>query len=268
MEEAAQAAERYEVAKEEIAPKVDTRNLPAPPPRFQLRLQPRQTVRARGLTLENLEWLGRGGNGSVFRMIVTSGHLKGLIVAVKVLEVLEDADRVERFKQEIEVLEKSDHPHIIEVLDRGEYATQGRVLPFFVMEYQPRNLDRELNAHPHGLHPDLVLPLCVQMASALVYLHEREIIHRDLKPSNILFDGSNIKLADFGIAALADTSGLHVITTPEGQKIAPHFYISPEQWAWWKKSSKDRPSKPSDIFQLGLIMYQMLSGFNCNTVWQ
>jgi serine/threonine-protein kinase len=238
----------------------------APEERYELQLQPGQTIWAKDLTLENLEWLGRGGNGSVFRMVVASGKLKGLIVAVKFLEVLGDRQRVDRFNQEIAILQDADHPHIIEVLSTGEFAIPPRALPFFVMEYQPRNMERELRGHAHGLHPDLVLPLCLQMASALVYLHSRDIIHRDLKPSNILFDGSNVKLADFGIAALGDRSGLRLVGTKPGQKLAPHFYMSPEQWNWWKGRSTERPGKASDIFQLGLIMYRMLTGFTPNTV--
>ncbi len=237
--------------------------------RSELRLQPGQTVRAHKLILENLEWLGRGGNGSVYRMIITSGHLRGLIVAVKFLEILEAEDRIQRFEKEIELLQGADHPHIIEVLDTGGYSAYGRQFPFFVMEYQPRNLARELEAHPRGLHPDVVLPLCLQITSALVYLHSRNIIHRDLKPANVLFDGANLKVADFGIADLADRSGLRVIQTPEGEKVGPHFYMSPEQWHWWKNPNKAaRPGPPSDIFQVGLIMYGMLTGFNPNTVYE
>jgi serine/threonine protein kinase len=237
--------------------------------RFEFKLSAGQQVKATNLILENLEWLGRRGNGAVFRMMVASGLWKGLIVAVKFLERLEERSRVDRFKQEFEILQKVDHPHVIKVFDSGEYIGRGGApLPFYVMEYQPRNLQREISTHPKGFHPDSVLPLCLQVASALAYLHSKQIGHRDLKPSNILFDGSNVKIADFGIAFLAGVSGLHAVSTPEGEKLAPHYYMSPEQWAWWKKESSDPPGHPSDIFQFGLIAYQMLTGFNLNTVWQ
>jgi len=255
----------------EGTPQAVARTRPQPRKRrVSVQLRPGQMIKAADLTLENLEWLGRGGNGSVFRMIITATPLKGLIVAVKFLEILEQEDRIDRFNQEIQILSGAEHPHVIEVFGQGQFTPpQSRSIPFFVMEYQPRNLERELSGHPHGLHPDLVLPLCLQIASALVYLHSKEIIHRDLKPSNILFDGSNIKLADFGIAALGDRSGLQQVQmTPEGEKVAPHYYISPEQWYWWKKLTSERPGKPSDIFQFGLIMYNMLTGFNPNPVWQ
>ncbi len=106
------------------------------------------------------------------------------------------------------------------------------------------------------------------MASALVYLHSKNIIHRDLKPANILFDGVNIKIADFGLAALAERSGLRVIVTPDGEKLAPHYYMSPEQWNLWKKKTEDSPGSPSDIYQIGLVIYEMMTGFNINTVHQ
>jgi len=230
----------------------------------QFRLTAGKTIKARDFSLENLEWLGRGGNGTVFRMMIVSGPLRGLMVAVKFLETLEDQDRVTRFGQEIDLLESVQHPHIIEVLGRGQFKGQNREFPFFVMEYQPRNLERELNGHPHGIHPDLVLPLFLQTASALACLHSKDIAHRDLKPSNILFDGSNIKLADFGIAAIGDRTGI----TNDGQRVAPRYYMSPEQWAWWKRESNERPGKASDIFQLGLVMHRLLTGFNPNTVHQ
>ena len=235
---------------------------------FQIYLQPGQKIRAEKFTLENLAWLGRGGNGTVFRMIVVSGDLRGLIVAVKFLQSLEDAERVARFNQEIQILERVNHPHVIKVLDKGEFKDRDRQIPFFVMEYQPRNLEREFEAHPRGFDPDSVLPLCLQMASALVHLHRKNIVHHDLKPSKVLFDGNNVKIADWGIARLVERSGLRSIVTPHGEELAPHFYISPEQWKWWRKETTDHPDKPSDIFQFGLIIYQMMTGFNPNTVHQ
>lgn len=231
--------------------------------RFQINLKPGQLVTAAKLALENLEFLGSGGNGSVFRMLIREGELRGLIVAVKFLEALEDEERVKRFGQEIQVLQQVDHPHIIKVLDTGEYRTSGRVIPFFVMEYQPRNLERETRSHSKGLHPDGVLPICLQMASALVHIHTKNIAHGDLKPANILYDGSNIKVADFGIASLVDRSAL---VKSAGNKVGPHYFLSPEQWKWWKEEGAARPGMKSDIFQLGLVFTKTLTGFNPNTV--
>jgi serine/threonine protein kinase len=234
------------------------------PERWEMKLAPGQRLKADSLTLENLEFLGSGGNGSVFRMLTLGGELRGLIVAVKFLETIGDDERVKRFDQEVKALTAVSHPHVIKVLDTGRYSAHLKSIPFFVMEYQPRNLEREINTHPKGLHPDSVLPLCLQMASALVHIHAKNIAHRDLKPANILFDGSNVKIADFGIASLLNRSAL--VQTTKGKKVAPHFFMSPEQWAWWKEQSEDPPGKESDVFQLGLIFVRMLTGYNPNTV--
>jgi serine/threonine protein kinase len=234
--------------------------------RFDVKLRPGQRLQAESLALENLEYLGSGGNGSVFRMIIAEGALRGLIVAVKFLETIGEEERVKRFEQEIKILREVNHPHVIKVLDVGRYTAGSRSVPFFVMEYQPRNLERETNSHPRGIHPDAFFPLCLQMTSALIHIHAKDVSHRDLKPANILFDGTNIKIADFGIASLLDRSAL--VKSAKGKKVGPHFYMSPEQWAWWKEESSEPPGKKSDIFQLGLIFIRMLTGFNPNTVHQ
>lgn len=231
--------------------------------RFEMKLNPGQFVTGQKLSLENLEFLGKGGNGSVFRMLIRDGELRGLIVAVKFLETLDNEERLKRFEQEIQVLQDVNHPHIIKVLDRGQYRIGSRLIPFFVMEYQPRNLERETRSHPRGLHPDSVLPICLQMASALVHIHGKGVEHGDLKPANILYDGSNVKLADFGLASLVDNGNrIRAI----GEKVGPHFFLSPEQWRWWKEEDAERPGKKSDIFQLGLVFIKIVSGFNPNTV--
>lgn len=232
--------------------------------RYQMKLSQGQRLKAETLSLETLEFLGSGGNGSVFRMLITEGELRGLIVAVKFLEAVGNEERVRRFEQEIKVLRELNHPHVIKVLDIGRYTGNKGIIPFFVMEYQPRNLERETNAHPRGLHPDGVLPICLQMTSALTHIHSKNIVHRDLKPANILFDGSNIKLADFGIASFIDRSAL--VKTVKGKKVGPHYFLSPEQWNWWKGKTEIAPGKESDIFQLGLVFVKMLTGFNPNTV--
>ena len=219
-----------------------------------------------GVNLINLEYLGRGGNGAVHRMMVKDGELRGLIVAVKFLEAVEDKARVERFSREIETLQSLRHPNIVTIYDTGNHKSRGENLPFYVMEYQPRNLEQEMKSHPRGIHPDLVLPIALQIASALNTLHSKTIIHRDLKPSNILFDGANIRIADFGIAR--NTEDGFSINTVVGQRTAPYYYMSPEQWQWWKNvNNPQKVGVESDVYQFGLIIYSLASGVNPNTVW-
>lgn len=111
--------------------------------REALYLRPGQNLFSKELQLQNLEFLGKGGTGSVFRMMITAGKLSGLIVAVKFLETIQDEKRVERFKEEVKILQSIDHPHVIKFLDLGVFGTR-QPINFFVMEYQPRNLEREI----------------------------------------------------------------------------------------------------------------------------
>lgn len=236
--------------------------------RVKIKFSPFQQITAETLRLQSLEFLGKGGSGSVFRMMIADGPLRGLFVAVKFLETIEDEKRVARFEEEIKMLRDLDHPHVVKILDLGVFRVFNRPIKFFVMEYHPRNLQREIQAHPRGLHPDIALPLCMQIASALSAVHDRGIVHRDLKPSNILFDGTNIKIADFGIArrqSVDDEPEEAGITSP-GDKVAPHYFMSPEQYSFWKRDTIDAPGPESDVYQFGLIMYQLVSGFNPNTV--
>src|ERR1051326_6811072 len=144
--------------------------------RIKIQFGPFQQVSSDTLRLQSLEFLGKGGSGSVFRMIITEGVLKGLLVAVKFLETVEDEKRVRRFEEEIKILQEINHPHVVKILDLGSFEARERDIRFFVMEYHPRNLQREIQAHPKGLHPDIVLPLCMQMASALTAVHGKDIV--------------------------------------------------------------------------------------------
>ncbi len=213
--------------------------------------------------LSNLEKLGSGGNGSVYRMIVKEGKFRGLIVAVKFLEAISDQERIARFKQEIAILKDLIHPHIVSIYDTGIFR-ENPSYPFYVMEYQPRNLEREIIGSPKGVHPDIVVPIGFQIASALKALHDNNIVHRDLKPANVLFDGTNIQIADFGLAKVDEPQ--HAIHTAVGKKVAPYHYMTPEQWHWWKTENAQAPGAPSDIYQFGLILYALATGFNPNQV--
>jgi serine/threonine protein kinase len=142
----------------------------APKVKNQVRLYDGQRIRTGDMNLQNLEFLGRGGNGGVFRMIVREGSFKGLIVAVKFLEAVNDKDRVQRFEQEINILKTLNHPHIVSTYGTGKLDQGGAAFPFYIMEYQPRNLEQEIRSHPNGLPPDLIVPIGLQIASALVTL--------------------------------------------------------------------------------------------------
>lgn len=236
------------------------------------------------VTYRYLTLLGDGGNGRVFKMIAKDGPNAGLIVAVKFLELSREEIRRTRFETEIEALKKLSHPNIIKAYGDGIYnlrrGPENREIPFYVMEYQPRSIASVIKRGRNGLHPDLLVPVCAQLASAISCLHKNKIIHRDIKPDNILYDGTSIKIADFGIMKELDKdAGLSVKQQArlsivkhkdnegaiEPNKVAPKLYLSPEQWAHMK-DNKCEVQEPSDWYQFGLLVYELMTGYNVNAV--
>ncbi len=190
--------------------------------------------------------LGRGGMASVY---LAHDPNFDRDVAVKVLprEFMHDPQFSVRFLREAKAIASLEHSAIVPVHDFGEDEGQ----PFIVMRYMPGGtLEDRLAAGPMEI--DAATAVVRRIASALQAAHEKEIIHRDLKPGNILFDQYNSAyLADFGIAKVAETSatltGASVIGTPA--------YMSPEQAA-----GKDAVDSRSDLYSLGVILFQMLTG--------
>ena len=117
-----------------------------------------------------------------------------------------------------------------------------------VMEYFPNSLDRELSdSGPMSL--SRVVDVISQVCDALSYAHRTGFVHRDIKPHNILLDVNGVpKVTDFGLARAADLSAA-------ATAVGTHFYMSPEQWR-----ADSAPDVRSDIYSLGVTMYEMLSG--------
>jgi len=163
-------------------------------------------------------------------------------------------DLVERFYAEAKAVSQTGHPHIVEVLDFGTSA-DGR--PYMVMELlKGRNLHELL--HVEKRLPQLrAIDICRQMCDALGAAHIRGVIHRDLKPANVfLVDQQEkkdfVKLLDFGLAQLTDPNKI-----PE---VPVRIYGTPEYMA----PEMARPKRPTeataDIYSLGVLLYQMLTG--------
>ncbi|MGH9841637.1 MAG: protein kinase domain-containing protein [Blastocatellia bacterium] len=198
--------------------------------------------------------LGAGGMGEVY--LAKDARLDRQ-VALKLLpaEFTQDADRVRRFMQEAKAASALNHPNIITVYDIGE-SEAGR---FIVMELVAGRTLRAVTAEDNSL--ETLLTLGQQMAKALSAAHAAGITHRDIKPDNIMVrDDGYVKVLDFGLARLLpatasgeDAATLAQQTTP-GQLMGTVAYMSPEQ------ASGQSVSHPSDIFALGIVLYELATG--------
>src|SRR4029453_5319211 len=197
--------------------------------------------------------LGRGGMGTVYLGERADAQFE-MRVAVKLIKRGMDTDAVlQRFRHERQILAGLEHPTIARLLDGG---TTDEGLPYFVMEYvdgQP--IDEYCRTHQLSLEQRLRLFL--RVCEAVQYAHQGLVVHRDLKPSNILVTAAGEpKLLDFGIAKLLrpqvgeesedQTASVVRLLTPD--------FASPEQ------VRGDRVTTASDVYALGVVLYEVLSG--------
>ena len=196
---------------------------------------------------ELLDEVGRGGMGIVYR---AKQQGLGRIVAVKVLRLIENHPKVRtRFQHEAETVASLQHPNIVQVIEIALEEGQ----EFLSMEYLGGGSLESKLLKRHWSNHDIA-QLVQILALAIHYAHQRGIVHRDLKPANILFTTEGTpKIVDFGLAKKIHDD-LH--TTVTGGVVGTPCYMSPEQ-----VTGKDAPIGPAtDIYSLGVILYQMLSG--------
>jgi serine/threonine-protein kinase len=208
-------------------------------------------------TYEVSSLLGKGGMGSVF--LAQHRRLPGRQVAVKVLRgsASLNPEAYERFRREAEIASQLGHPNIVEVLD---FDTLPDGTPFLIMEcLRGESLEQRLE---RGRLPlDKTLAIVRQMGSALQAAHRAGVVHRDLKPANVFLVPTDsggvvderVKLLDFGISKMLDSQTLQ---TQEAVVMGTPQYMSPEQ-AMGKNREIDART---DLFALGCIVYEMLSG--------
>lgn len=197
--------------------------------------------------------LGRGGMGVVFRARQTKLERD---VAVKVLTAPDDATPAElaswteRFLREARALARLSHPGIVTIHDFGE--AEG--LAWIVMELVEGASLRSL-LDEGALDPGEALAIAPSICAALQYAHDRGIVHRDIKPGNVLVtEDGTVKLCDFGLAKLHETDGGALLTRTD-QAMGTLRYMAPEQL----DAPKDVDHR-ADIFSLGVVLYEMLTG--------
>jgi len=208
---------------------------------------------------EILAPLGAGGMGEVYK----ARDVKlGRQVAIKVLPdaMSRDGDRLARFEREARSLAALNHPNIVTIY-AVEESGQTRFLAMELVE--GRSLD--LILAERALDLPSFLDLAVPLADALSAAHERGIVHRDLKPGNVMVTAEGrVKVLDFGLARLDSAPSDPELSnsptqagsdlTSEGQVFGTVAYMSPEQ------ARGDRVDARSDVFSLGIVLYQMLTG--------
>jgi len=197
--------------------------------------------------LEILQCLGRGGMGVVYKARQKSLNR---LVALKLLapERASDAAFAERFAQEAHALAALNHPNIVAVYDFG----QAGGFFFLLMEFVDGvNLRQAMKAG--RFTPEQALAIVPPVCEALQYAHEHGIVHRDIKPENLLLDkDGRVKIADFGIAKMLGTDSRLGFT--ESQPVGTPQYMAPEQ------KDHRRTDHRADIYSLGVVLYEMLTG--------
>jgi serine/threonine protein kinase len=197
---------------------------------------------------EVLAEIGRGAMGIVYK---AKDPMLERIVAIKTINMTMDRDGAEmyekRFYQEARAAGGLNHPNIVTVYDIGKTETEC----YMAMEYIEGAELRSLLLPGKPLPVPRCLSIAAQVAEGLAYAHERGVVHRDIKPANIMVPESGaVKITDFGIARMRTSA----VKTQTGMMMGSPKYMSPEQVIG------KRADHRADIFSLGVILYEMLTG--------
>jgi predicted Ser/Thr protein kinase len=203
-----------------------------------------------GYRLESL--VGTGGMGEVHKATQLS---LGRTVAVKLLnpDLAKDASFVARFQKEAAALAALSHPNVVSIVDKGKTDSTY----FLVMEFVEGPSLREQVRSPL-LTPKESLRMMMEICRGVDYAHNKGVIHRDLKPENILFDqqaGGIAKVTDFGLASFLDDANSRFNLTSTHVSMGTLSYMAPEQ-----RVDAKNADKRADIFSLGVILYELLTG--------
>ena len=192
--------------------------------------------------------LHRVGSGGMADVVCAEDLQLGRKVAIKLLHrrFAQDEEFVERFRREASSAAGLQHPHVVAVYDRGAWDDTY----YIAMEYLEGRTLKKLVQEEAPLAAPRAIDLTIQILRAARFAHKRGIIHRDLKPHNVIIDGEGrAKVTDFGIAK-AGASDM----TQTGSIMGTAQYLSPEQ------AQGHAVSAPSDLYSVGIILYEMLTG--------
>ena len=193
--------------------------------------------------------IGRGGWGVVYAAHDLRHDRK---VAIKLLRrEFVGSVSVERFRREIDFLERLDHPNIVPLFDSGEF----KGAPWYAMSFAEGETLRERLRRERQLPIDEAIRVARAVGEALAHAHSMGVVHRDVKPGNILLHDGLVLIADFGIARAIARSADQEMLSSTGVIVGTPTYASPEQ----ANASPDLDGR-SDIYSLGCVLYEMLAG--------
>jgi DNA-binding SARP family transcriptional activator len=196
------------------------------------------------------------GRGAVATVYLARDRKHDRAVALKILRPeIASGSNAKRFVREIGFLARLHHPHILPLYDSGTLALpDGRRGLYYVMPYvRGESLRQRLEREVQLPIADAV-HLAREVADALSYAHEEGIVHRDIRPENILLESGHALVADFGIARALETAGGERLSA-SGVVLGVPAYVSPEQ-----AGGKGEMDGRSDIYSLGCVLYEMLTG--------